>query len=69
MARSEGQLIFDRSELQAYTKTKTDEILNLNNTISRLKKELESYELEAYAQESKKDYIMQVEIAQYITIL
>lgn len=49
-----------RSDLQAYTKTKTDEIVNLNNTISRLKKQLETYEAESYAQETKKDYSLQV---------
>ena len=49
-----------RSELQGYTKTKTDEIVNLNNTISRLKKQLETYEAESYAQETKKDYSLQV---------
>ncbi|KAK9823584.1 hypothetical protein WJX72_003990 [[Myrmecia] bisecta] len=49
-----------RSDLVAYTKAKTDEILNLNNMISRLKKELESYEQESYAQEAKKDYSLQV---------
>ena len=30
-----------RAELQTYTKTRTDEILNLNNKISRKKKDLE----------------------------
>ena len=49
-----------RADLQAYTKTKTDEIVNLNNTISRLKKQLETYEAESYAQETKKDYSLQV---------
>ena len=49
-----------RSDLQAYTKMKTDEIVNLNNTISRLKKQLETYEAESYAQETKKDYSLQV---------
>ena len=49
-----------RSELQVYTKMKTDEIVNLNNTISRLKKQLENYEAESYAQETKKDYSLQV---------
>ena len=49
-----------RSDLQAYTKTKTDEIVNLNNTISRLKKQLETYEADSYAQETKKDYSLQV---------
>ncbi len=53
-------LCMSRSELQAYTKTKTDEIVNLNNTISRLKKQLETYEAESYAQETKKDYSLQV---------
>ena len=49
-----------RSELQVYTKMKSDEIVNLNNTISRLKKQLENYEAESYAQETKKDYSLQV---------
>mmetsp|Transcript_13056 Transcript_13056/g.45270 ORF Transcript_13056/g.45270 Transcript_13056/m.45270 type:complete len:300 (+) Transcript_13056:157-1056(+) len=35
-----------RAALQAYTKAKTDEILNLNNQISRLKKDLELKERE-----------------------
>ena len=52
--------IICRAELQAYTKAKTDEILNLNNSISRLKTELEDCEAESYAQESKKDYSLQV---------
>ena len=55
-----GQSLSCRAELQAYTKTKTDEIVNLNNTISRLKKQLETYEAESYAQETKKDYSLQV---------
>ena len=49
-----------RAELQTYTKSKTDEILNLNNIISRLKKELEFYEGNSYAEETKKDYNLQV---------
>ena len=57
---SNGDSLACRSELQAYTKTKTDEIVNLNNTISRLKKQLETYEAESYAQETKKDYSLQV---------
>lgn len=39
---------------------KTDEILNLNNCVSNLKKELESYEGEALAHETRKDYSLQV---------
>mmetsp|Transcript_16631 Transcript_16631/g.28553 ORF Transcript_16631/g.28553 Transcript_16631/m.28553 type:complete len:325 (+) Transcript_16631:114-1088(+) len=44
-----------RSELAAYVKAKSDEILALNNQVARLKKELEGYEAEAIVQESKKD--------------
>jgi hypothetical protein len=33
-----------RAELQSYTKEKQDEVLNLNNEISRLKKVLETAE-------------------------
>eukprot|EP00898_Chlorokybus_atmophyticus_P005897 jgi/Chlat1/6308/Chrsp44S00455 len=36
-----------RAEMQAYSKVKMDEILSLNNTVSRLKKELEHREREA----------------------
>lgn len=49
-----------RAELQVYVKQKTDEILNLNNQLARLKKELERYESEALSQETKKDYSLQV---------
>eukprot|EP00798_Chlamydomonas_sp_ICE-L_P025664 gene25664-11329_t len=49
-----------RAELQIYIKQKTDEILNLNNVVARLKKELESYEGDAMVQEAKKDYSLQV---------
>ncbi|MEW5313954.1 MAG: hypothetical protein WDW38_005484 [Sanguina aurantia] len=49
-----------RAELQVYAKQKTDEILNLNNSIARMKKELEGYEGEALLQESKKDSSLQV---------
>lgn len=49
-----------RAELQAYTKMKTDEILNLNNSISRLKKELESRERDAIVMQSNMDYMLQV---------
>jgi predicted nuclease with TOPRIM domain len=49
-----------RAELNVYIKQKTDEILNLNNHLARLKKELESFEQQAMAQESKKDYSLQV---------
>ena len=48
-------------ELQIYTKGKTDEILNLNNKISRKKKDLEEKERICFALESKKDYAMQAE--------
>lgn len=41
-------------------KQKTDEILNLNNSVARMKKELEGYEGEALLQESKKDSSLQV---------
>lgn len=50
-----------RAELQSYTKSRTDEILNLNNKISRKKKELEEKERVCFALESKKDYAMQTE--------
>lgn len=50
-----------RAELQTYTKTRTDEILNLNNKISRKKKDLEEKERICFALESKKDYAMQAE--------
>lgn len=59
-AHTQHHVVVCRADLQAYTKTKTDEIVNLNNTISRLKKELETYEAESYAQETKKDYSLQV---------
>mmetsp|Transcript_20045 Transcript_20045/g.36043 ORF Transcript_20045/g.36043 Transcript_20045/m.36043 type:complete len:298 (-) Transcript_20045:332-1225(-) len=49
-----------RSELQVFVKQKTDEILNLNNQLSRLKKELEQYEGDALVQEAKKDSSLQV---------
>ncbi len=46
--------------LQVYVKQKTDEILNLNNELARLKKELESYEGDAMVQQAKKDHSLQV---------
>lgn len=49
-----------RAELQIYIKQKTDEILNLNNEVARLKKELESYKGDVMVQEAKKDYSLQV---------
>ncbi len=49
-----------RGELVLYTKQKTDEILNLNNQISQLKKQMEAYHLESLDQESKKDNSLQV---------
>ncbi len=48
------------AELQSYRKQKTNEILNLNNRIARLKKELEQLEAECFMQEAKKDYSLQV---------
>eukprot|EP00959_Pyramimonas_sp_CCMP1952_P353324 7402434-Pyramimonas_sp.AAC.1 len=44
-----------RTDLQSYTKLKTDEILNLNNTISRLKKDLEQCERNAVIHQQEKD--------------
>lgn len=49
-----------RTELQIYVKQKTDETLNLNNELARLKKELESYEGDALVQQAKKDHSLQV---------
>ncbi|KAF6257143.1 flagellar associated protein [Scenedesmus sp. NREL 46B-D3] len=49
-----------RVALQAFTKQKMDEILNLNNKLSQLKKQLESYEQQAAQQELKKDYSLRV---------
>ncbi|GAX82119.1 hypothetical protein CEUSTIGMA_g9547.t1 [Chlamydomonas eustigma] len=49
-----------RTELQVYMKQKTDEILNLNNELARLKKELETYEGDALVQQAKKDHSLQV---------
>ena len=48
-----------RSELQTYTKEATDRILSLNNTISKLKKELEERERVSQKIESHKDYVLQ----------
>lgn len=39
-----------RAELASYVKGRTDEILNLNNQVARLKKELERHEAEAMLQ-------------------
>ncbi|GIL82644.1 hypothetical protein Vretimale_8244 [Volvox reticuliferus] len=49
-----------RTELQIYVKQKTDEILNLNNQVAKLKTELEGYEAEAMVQEAKKDSSLQI---------
>ncbi len=49
-----------RAELQAYVKSNTDENLNLNNTISGKKKQLEELEQETYTLEAKKNYALQV---------
>mmetsp|Transcript_5872 Transcript_5872/g.10173 ORF Transcript_5872/g.10173 Transcript_5872/m.10173 type:complete len:317 (+) Transcript_5872:175-1125(+) len=48
-----------RAELQTYSKVKTDEILNLNNEISRLKKILEQYERSAVIYQQEKDQALQ----------
>ena len=48
-----------RAELQAYTKSKADEILNLNNRISRPKKEMEGKERETMGHKMRKDYAVQ----------
>lgn len=49
-----------RTEIQVYVKQKTDESLNLNNELARLKKELEGYEGDAVSQQAKKDQSLQV---------
>eukprot|EP01025_Chloroclados_australasicus_P060720 TRINITY_DN7828_c0_g1_i1.p1 TRINITY_DN7828_c0_g1~~TRINITY_DN7828_c0_g1_i1.p1 ORF type:complete len:313 (-),score=45.32 TRINITY_DN7828_c0_g1_i1:322-1260(-) len=49
-----------RTDYIQYRKNKMDEILNLNNEIARLKKEVEQYEGAAMSQESKKDYSLQI---------
>lgn len=46
-------------QTQLFVKTKTDEILHHNNTISRLKKELEDNQREVYGLEAKKDKVVQ----------
>lgn len=48
-----------RSELQTYLKQATDEILNKNNQIAIMKKELEGHGQEAAVLEMKKDYTLQ----------
>mmetsp|Transcript_4361 Transcript_4361/g.15122 ORF Transcript_4361/g.15122 Transcript_4361/m.15122 type:complete len:302 (+) Transcript_4361:93-998(+) len=49
-----------RAELQTYTKAKTDEILNLNNQISRMKKELEGQEREVLTLTNNMDHSLQM---------
>lgn len=49
-----------RSELAIYVKSKTDEILTMNNEVALLKNELENYKSEAMVQQSKKDNGLQV---------
>ena len=49
-----------RLELQAYVKQKANEILNLNNQISSMRKELEVAQRETLDLELKKDYSMNV---------
>ena len=48
-----------RAKALAYTKQKTDEILQLNNQISQMKKKMEAYALESMDQEAKKDNSLQ----------
>eukprot|EP00775_Hariotina_reticulata_P008951 gene8951-9127_t len=49
-----------RAALQALTKQKSDEILNLNNHLAELKKQLELYQQQASLQEFHKDCSLQV---------
>lgn len=49
-----------RSEMNVFVKSKTDEILNTNNKIARLKKELERLRMETSDQEAIKDSALQV---------
>lgn len=49
-----------RSEMNVFVKSKTDEILNTNNKIARLKKELERLRMETSDQEAIKDLALQV---------
>ncbi|CAG9461648.1 unnamed protein product [Pedinophyceae sp. YPF-701] len=49
-----------RLDMNAYVRAKTNEILNLNNEISTLKKDLEQRERACMALEAKKDYSMQI---------
>ena len=49
-----------RNEMNTFVKQQTDEILNLNNKIARLKKELETIRLMANDQEGKKDSSLQI---------
>ncbi|GBG70267.1 hypothetical protein CBR_g6396 [Chara braunii] len=48
-----------RADLQTYSKMKTNEILNLNNEVSQLKKDFEQYERDALALQTKLDYTLQ----------
>lgn len=49
-----------RNETQLFLKQKTDDILNMNNHIARLKKHLESLRLAAADEEAVKDSALQV---------
>lgn len=49
-----------RTETQLFLKQKTDDILNMNNHIARLKKHLESLRLAAADEEAVKDSALQV---------
>jgi len=48
-----------RAELQSYTKEKVDEVLNLNNEISRLKKVLETAERDVSDMATQRDGMLQ----------
>lgn len=49
-----------RNETQLFQKQKTDDILNMNNRIARLKKHLESIRLASADEEAVKDSSLQV---------
>jgi len=49
-----------RSQLAAFVKQRTDELLLLNNQLSQLKQQLEAYEQEAGVQEAAKDSTLKV---------
>ena len=54
-----GLVCVCRLQLHGYVKVKTDEILNLHNTISKMKQELEAQKQQNSADEIKKEYSLQ----------